>query len=117
MTVTPVDLSQRLRDRVAVVTGGASGIGLASARRLAAEGARVVVADLDPATGQAAAEEVGGTFVAVDVSDREQVDALFDSVASSHGSVARTCSIAKPSQDAPSLGCDSRARSVSSPRS
>jgi NAD(P)-dependent dehydrogenase (short-subunit alcohol dehydrogenase family) len=87
MTITPVDLTQRLRDRVAVVTGGASGIGLASARRLAAEGARVVVADLDPATGRAAAEEVGGTFVAVDVADREQVDALFDSVASSHGSV------------------------------
>ena len=36
MTITPVDLTQRLRDRVAVVTGGASGIGLASARRLAA---------------------------------------------------------------------------------
>ncbi|MFP5291258.1 MAG: SDR family NAD(P)-dependent oxidoreductase, partial [Actinomycetes bacterium] len=87
MTITPVDLTQRLRDRVAVVTGGASGIGLASARRLAAEGARVVVADLDPETGGAAADEVGGTFVAVDVSDREQVDALFDSVASSHGSV------------------------------
>ena len=87
MSTTPVDLTQRLRDRVAVVTGGASGIGLASARRLAAEGARVVVADLDPETGVAAAEEVGGTFVAVDVSDREQVDALFDSVASSHGSV------------------------------
>jgi NAD(P)-dependent dehydrogenase (short-subunit alcohol dehydrogenase family) len=87
MSTTPVDLTQRLRDRVAVVTGGASGIGLASARRLAAEGARVVVADLDPETGGAAAEEVGGTFVPVDVADREQVDALFDSVAASHGSV------------------------------
>ena len=87
MTIAPVDLTQRLRDRVAVITGGASGIGLASARRLAGEGARVVIADLDPQTGQAAAEEVGGTFVGVDVADREQVDALFDSVASSHGSV------------------------------
>jgi NAD(P)-dependent dehydrogenase (short-subunit alcohol dehydrogenase family) len=87
MSTTRVDLTQRLRDRVAVVTGGASGIGLASARRLAAEGARVVVADLDPETGGAAAEEVGGAFVAVDVADREQVDALFDSVAASHGSV------------------------------
>lgn len=82
-----MDLTQRLAGRVAVVTGGASGIGLATCRRLAAEGARVVVADLDPESGGSAAEEVGGSFVAVDVADRDQVDALFDSVASSHGGV------------------------------
>ena len=74
MTVTRVDLTQRLAGRVAVVTGGASGIGLASSRRLAAEGAHVVVADL-----------VGGSFVAVDVANEEQVDALFDGVAREHG--------------------------------
>ena len=85
MTVTRVDLTQRLAGRVAVVTGGASGIGLASSRRLAAEGAHVVVADLDPATGKAAADEVGGSFVAVDVANEEQVDALFDGVAREHG--------------------------------
>jgi NAD(P)-dependent dehydrogenase (short-subunit alcohol dehydrogenase family) len=67
----------RLAGRVAVITGGGSGIGLASARRLAGEGARVVIADLDPAAGNAAAAEVDGTFVAVDVSDAEQVDHLF----------------------------------------
>ena len=50
-----VDLTQRLKDRVAVITGGASGIGLATARRFAAEGARVVIADLDPASGEALA--------------------------------------------------------------
>jgi NAD(P)-dependent dehydrogenase (short-subunit alcohol dehydrogenase family) len=86
MTSLPtVDLTQRLAGRVAVVTGGASGIGLASARRLAAEGAHVVVADLDPTTGKAAADEVGGSFVAVDVASQEQVDALFDGVAREHG--------------------------------
>ena len=67
----------RLADRVAVITGGGSGIGLASARRLAAEGARVVIADLDPTTGTAAAAEVDGLFVAVDVSDADQVEHLF----------------------------------------
>ena len=53
-----VDLTQRLKDRVAIITGGASGIGLATARRFAAEGAFVVIADLDPASGEAAASEV-----------------------------------------------------------
>ena len=67
----------RLAGRVAVVTGGGSGIGLASARRLAAEGARIMIADRDPATGTVAAAEVDGEFVAVDVSDAEQVDHLF----------------------------------------
>jgi NAD(P)-dependent dehydrogenase (short-subunit alcohol dehydrogenase family) len=67
----------RLAGRIAVITGGGSGIGLASARRLAAEGARVVIADLDPATGTVAAAEVDGEFVAVDVSDPEQVERLF----------------------------------------
>ena len=51
---------QRLQDRVAVITGAGSGIGLASARRLAAEGATVVVADVDEETGKLAADEVGG---------------------------------------------------------
>jgi NAD(P)-dependent dehydrogenase (short-subunit alcohol dehydrogenase family) len=85
--VTTIDLTQRLAGRVAVVTGGGSGIGLATARRLAAEGARVVVADMDAVSGQAAADEVGGTFVQVDVSNAEQVDALFDGVVESHGRV------------------------------
>lgn len=87
MTVTPIDLTSRLRGRIAVVTGGGSGIGLATARRLAAEGARVVVADLDQDAGRAAAEEVDGTFVRTDVADKADVDALFDGVAETHGAV------------------------------
>ena len=57
----------RLRDRVAFVTGGASGIGAATARRLAAEGARVVVADIDLPGACAVADEVAGLAVACDV--------------------------------------------------
>jgi len=87
MAVTPIDLTQRLAGKVAVVTGGASGIGLATARRFAAEGATVVIGDFNPETGLAAAEEVGGLFVQVDVSDEEQVNSLFDTVNETYGSV------------------------------
>jgi 2-hydroxycyclohexanecarboxyl-CoA dehydrogenase len=59
----------RLRGRVAFVTGGASGIGAATARRLAAEGARVVVADIDLPGARAVADEVAGFAVACDVAD------------------------------------------------
>jgi NAD(P)-dependent dehydrogenase (short-subunit alcohol dehydrogenase family) len=77
----------RLEDRVVVVTGGGSGIGLASARRLAAEGARVVVDDADDATGAAAAKEVGGLFVPVDVTVEDEVAALFGAAAETYGRV------------------------------
>ena len=82
-----MDLTQRLADRVAVVTGGASGIGLATAHRLAAEGARLVIADVDPTAGAAAAEAVGGHFVATDVTDEAQVEALFAATVDAYGAV------------------------------
>ena len=75
-----IDLTQRLKDRVAIITGGASGIGLATARRFAAEGAAVVIADLDATSGEAAAAEVNGVFRQVDVADEASVDRLFDGV-------------------------------------
>jgi NAD(P)-dependent dehydrogenase (short-subunit alcohol dehydrogenase family) len=77
----------RLEGRVAVVTGAGSGIGLATVRRFAAEGARVVCVDVDAEAGKAAAGEVGGDFVACDVSDEAQVRELFDGVAGRHGRV------------------------------
>ncbi len=57
----------RLTDKVALITGGASGIGAAAARRFAAEGARVIVADVQADLGQAVAAEVGGVFLHLDV--------------------------------------------------
>ncbi len=83
----PVDLTRRLAGRVAVVTGGGGGIGLAAARRMHAEGATIVVGDVDREAGAAAADDVSGLFVAVDVSDENAVNALFDTAADSYGSV------------------------------
>jgi NAD(P)-dependent dehydrogenase (short-subunit alcohol dehydrogenase family) len=82
-----VDLTQRLAGRVAVITGAASGIGLAAARRMQAEGATIVVGDIDPVAGEAVAADLGGLFVAVDVSDEAEVDNLFDAAAAAYGSV------------------------------
>ncbi|WP_167103630.1 3-oxoacyl-ACP reductase [Mycobacterium sp. DL592] len=82
-----MDLSQRLKDKVAVVTGGASGIGLAAVKRLRAEGAIVVIGDVDPKTGQSVADELNVTFVQVDVSDQGAVDRLFDTAFETHGGV------------------------------
>lgn len=77
----------RLTDRVAVVTGAGSGIGLATVRRFAAEGARVVCVDIDADAGERAAGEVGGEFVAADVADEAAVRDLFDGVVARHGRV------------------------------
>jgi NAD(P)-dependent dehydrogenase (short-subunit alcohol dehydrogenase family) len=81
------NIGNRLHDRVAVVTGGASGIGLAAARRLAAEGAKVVVGDLDPVAGKDAADEVGGLFVSADVTSEADVENLFRTAFETYGSV------------------------------
>ncbi|MFF0333331.1 3-oxoacyl-ACP reductase [Streptomyces fimicarius] len=78
---------RRLVGRTAVVTGAGSGIGLATVRRLATEGAHVVCADVDEERGKAAAEEAGGLFVRTDVTDAEQVDALFKAAFDTYGSV------------------------------
>jgi 3-oxoacyl-[acyl-carrier protein] reductase len=71
-----MDGRTRFAGQGVLVTGGASGIGLAAVRRFAAEGARVVVADLDGEAARAAAEPLGGRGVACDVGDPAQLDAL-----------------------------------------
>jgi NAD(P)-dependent dehydrogenase (short-subunit alcohol dehydrogenase family) len=80
-------LSRRLEERVAIVTGGAGGIGLATVRRLASEGARVVVADVDPGAGKSSADEVDGLFVQVDVSNSAEVEQLYKIVYDTYGRI------------------------------
>ena len=77
----------RLDDRVAVITGAGSGIGLAAARRLASEGARVVCADVDEAAGKTAADEVGGLFVRTDVTSESDVEAMYAAAVDAFGGV------------------------------
>lgn len=77
----------RLDDKVAIITGAASGIGLATARRFAAEGAKVVVADVADEAGTALADEIGGTYVHVDVADEASVQAMYARVVEVYGGV------------------------------
>jgi NAD(P)-dependent dehydrogenase (short-subunit alcohol dehydrogenase family) len=77
----------RLDNKVAIITGAASGIGRATALRFANEGAKVVVADLDENTGTALASDIGGTYVHVNVADEESVKAMYASVVSTYGGV------------------------------
>jgi NAD(P)-dependent dehydrogenase (short-subunit alcohol dehydrogenase family) len=75
----------RLEGKVAVITGGASGIGRASARRFADEGAQVVVADLDTEAGTRVADEISGLFVRADVTDATDVDTMYDAAIDEFG--------------------------------
>ena len=80
-------MGNRLAGKVAVVTGAGSGIGLATARRFAAEGAKVVCGDADDEAGGKAATEVGGLYVAVDVTSEPEVRALFQAAVDEYGGV------------------------------
>jgi NAD(P)-dependent dehydrogenase (short-subunit alcohol dehydrogenase family) len=80
-------MTSRLTGRVAVVTGAGSGIGLATVRRFAAEGAQVVCVDIDEKAGDRAAAEVGGTFVLADVTSESAVAAVFATAQDTYGAV------------------------------
>jgi NAD(P)-dependent dehydrogenase (short-subunit alcohol dehydrogenase family) len=67
----------RLEGRVAVITGAASGIGLATAKRMASEGARVVVADMNDEAGEAAAKEVEGRYIHADVTSPDDNNRMY----------------------------------------
>jgi NAD(P)-dependent dehydrogenase (short-subunit alcohol dehydrogenase family) len=78
-------MGQRLEGRTAVVTGAAGGIGRATARRFAAEGANVVCTDLEGDAGRQVADDVGGLFVAADVSAEAEVKALYEQAVERYG--------------------------------
>jgi NAD(P)-dependent dehydrogenase (short-subunit alcohol dehydrogenase family) len=80
-------MAGRVAGRVAVVTGGCSGIGLASVRRLAAEGATVVIGDVDSERGPEVAAEVSGLFQCTDVTNQAEVRLLFATAHATYGSV------------------------------
>ena len=92
----------RFAGQTALVTGGANGIGAATAARLASEGAKVVVADFDEAAAEETASAIGGLAVRCDVTSREDVEAAVDaavrtearstSSSRARGSSATTCS-------------------------
>jgi len=69
----------------AVVTGGASGLGEGAARRLATEGARVTLFDLNQERGESVAKDIGGVFAKVNVADPESVKAGFETARTAHG--------------------------------
>jgi NAD(P)-dependent dehydrogenase (short-subunit alcohol dehydrogenase family) len=77
-------MTGRVAGKTALVTGGASGIGQATARLLAAEGGNVIVADINEAAGVEVAEEVGGAFVALDVSSEDAWVSTMERVAALH---------------------------------
>ena len=77
----------RLEGRVALITGGASGIGFASAQRLAAEGATVVIVDMNEDAGAIAAAEVGGLFVAADVTSPEDNERMYATTFETYGRI------------------------------
>ena len=77
----------KLKDRIAIVTGAARGIGLAIAERFIAEGAKVVISDIEDQAGEAAAKSIGATYIHCDVSIQADVKTLVASVVAKFGAV------------------------------
>lgn len=77
----------RVADKIAIVTGGAGGIGAECARTLAREGAKVIITDVSDDPGRAVAEEIGGEYFHHDVSSLEAWDEVVESVTEEHGCI------------------------------
>jgi 3-oxoacyl-[acyl-carrier protein] reductase len=77
----------RLQDKVALISGGAAGIGKATAVRFTEEGAKVVICDVNEEMGQAAAAEIGADFYKVNVADRQDVQNWIDAVVEKYGRI------------------------------
>src|ERR1700675_2551357 len=75
----------QLKDQAAIVTGGASGLGAATARKLAAQGARVAVCDLNGELAKTVAAEIGGVAVICDVADATSAEAAITAASKAHG--------------------------------
>ena len=80
-------MAGRLQDKVAIVTGGGRGIGEATARAMAAQGAKVIIAELDPASGKRTAAEIGGLFVPCDVREYGQLQEVAARTVEAHGRI------------------------------
>ena len=82
----------KLKDKIAVVTGGGNGIGRALCTRFAAEGAKVIVADIETEAAKQVAEKVGGTPVCTNVASETDIQLLVDTVLKKHGKIDLFCS-------------------------
>ena len=80
-------MTERLAGRVAVITGAGSGIGFATAKRFASEGAKVVAVDTNPETGEKIAAETGGIFVKADVTNTAEVENMYKVAFDTYGRI------------------------------
>ncbi|MFA5677717.1 MAG: SDR family oxidoreductase [Pseudomonas sp.] len=78
-------MAMQMKDKVVLITGAASGIGAATARAFAAQGASVVLSDINSKAGEALAAELAGSFIAADVTSEEQVEAAVQFAVQRHG--------------------------------
>jgi NAD(P)-dependent dehydrogenase (short-subunit alcohol dehydrogenase family) len=96
----------QIKDSAAIVTGGASGLGHASARALAAAGAKVAIFDLNEDAGAKIAEEIGGVFVKVNITSEDDVVSGFEAARAAHGQERILVHCAQTSRGGKTVGRD-----------